>query len=134
MAERASASLRELIATYDEVDFELETADNETGYKNVIRVQERYQARLYDKVNQKQRSLPGLFDTAKEAAKYRALVMRDDLEPPPTKPRAPRGSKGSPPKPFAGPQLATFARSQLARACVRSCQGSNWCTKEAAAC
>ena len=107
MAEQQSASLRRRMAAYDSSEFVLETANNETGFKNVIKVKERYQARLYDKVKQTQRSLPGLFDTAEEAAKYRALVIRDEMTPPPTKPRAPRGSRGDasaacrPPVPLA---------------------------------
>ena len=118
MAEEQSASLRRTIAAYDSSEFVLETADNETGYKNVIKVKERYQARLYDKAKQTQRSLPGLFDTAEEAAKYRALVIRDDMTPPPTKPRAPRGSRGDasaacrPPVPLA---------CSLTRACACLC-------------
>ena len=111
MAEAASASLRALIATFDSADFVLETADNETGFKEVIKVKSRYQARVYlwsdEKQRKTQRSLPGLFDSAEEAAKYRALVIRDKLDPPPTKPRAPRGSRGDanaaccPPVPLA---------------------------------
>lgn len=129
MAEQQSASLRLNIAAYDSSEFVLETANNETGYKNVIKVKERYQARLYDKVKQTQRHLPGLFDTAEEAAKYRALVMRDQLVPPTTKPRAPRGSKGD-----ANATLppASPALSRVPARVVRS-QGPTWCAQEAAA-
>ena len=118
LADRRSKTNRERfislfnIAAYDSSEFVLETADNETGFKNVIKVKERYQARLYDKVKQTQRHLPGLFDTAEEAAKYRALVMRDELVPPTTKPRAPRGSKGDANATCRPPRL-------LSHACLR---------------
>ena len=46
MAEQQSASLRRRMAAYDSSEFVLETANNETGFKNVIKVKERYQAKV----------------------------------------------------------------------------------------
>ena len=114
--------MRALIAGYDRSEFVLEMADNETGYKNVIKAGGRFQARLHNKATGKQVGLPGLFDTAEEAAKYRALVIRDKLEPPPTKPRQPRGSKGTLFKPCAGPHLASLALSCACSCVLCSCQ------------
>ena len=94
--------MRALIAGYDRSEFVLEMADNETGYKNVIKAGGRFQARLHNKATGKQVGLPGLFDTAEEAAKYRALVIRDQLKPPPAMPRESHCSKCAPPKPHAG--------------------------------
>ena len=62
-----------------------------TGYTNVIKVKGKYQARLQVKATAErkryQHPLPGLFDTALEAAQYLAMVKRDfgaaGVQPPP---------------------------------------------------
>ena len=60
---------------------------SQTGYKNVIEIKGKYQARLQVKGDgrggerkRKQHSLPGLFDTALEAALYLAFVKQEIME------------------------------------------------------
>ena len=60
--------VRELIAGRDDDDLDLEVnPGTEIGYKNVIKVKGKYQARIYDEKEKRQRSLPGTFDTPKDA-------------------------------------------------------------------
>ena len=54
-----------------------------TGFKQIIKVGKQYQARLQVKGDgsggskkRKQHSLPGLFDTAEEAAEFRAWIKQ----------------------------------------------------------
>ena len=83
-----AASMRECIAHEDIDQLELETsAKSKTGYRNVIKVKNKYQARLQvpgdgrgGMRKRKQYSLPGLFDTAKEAAVLLAVIKRDMKE------------------------------------------------------
>ena len=74
-----------IVQTFKEQDvtgLELEESPySKTGYTNIIEVKGKYQARLQVKDDgtrkRRQYSLPGLFDTAKEAAQYLAIVKRD---------------------------------------------------------
>ena len=92
--------LRATISERDDADLDLEMKPgSETGYKNVIKVKGKYQARLYDEKEKRQRSLPGTFNTPEEAAKYRAVFKKNGFVLAPAKPRQPRGSKGVLPKP-----------------------------------
>ena len=70
---------------------------SETGFKNVIKVKNKYQARIYDEKEKRQRSLPGTFETPEEAAKYRAIFKKRGFVLAAAKPRQHRGSKGAPP-------------------------------------
>ena len=108
-----AAAIREAVAKENRADLQLErTPWGKTGFVNVVEVKGKYQARLQvpgdgrgGSVKRKQHPLPGLFDTAEEAAVWLAVVKRDMkahhngklFAPPkidkPHKPRAkPRGS------------------------------------------
>ena len=85
--------VRELIAGRDCDDLDLEVnPGTKIGYKNVIKVKGKYQARIYDEKEKRQRSLPGTFNTPEEAAKYRAVFKKNNFVLAPAKPRQPRGS------------------------------------------
>ena len=78
---------------------EPETAASITGYKNVIVVRRKwFQARVHvpakDGQPRRQLVLPGLFETALEAAQYRALMMKHDAPTPEPAPRRERGQGG----------------------------------------
>ena len=90
--------LRATVAERDSDDLDLElNPGSETGFKHVIKVKGKYQARIYDEKEKRQRSLPGTFDTAEEAAKYRAVFKKRGFVLAAAKPRQRRGSKGAPP-------------------------------------
>ena len=85
--------LRATLAERDCDDLDLEVnPSTEIGYKNVIKVKGKYQARIYDEKEKRQRSLPGTFNTPEEAAKYRAVFKKNGFVLAPAKPRQPRGS------------------------------------------
>ena len=79
-----AAEMRALVATENVADDELELAPlSKTGYKGVIEVGLKYQARIQvpgdgrgGTLKRRQYSVPGLFDTAKEAAIIRAAIMK----------------------------------------------------------
>ena len=83
-----AARARELFAITDRSNLvPQESVRSQTGYKNVIEVGGKYQARLQVKGDgrggerkRKQHSLPGLFDTALEAALYLAFVKQEIME------------------------------------------------------
>ena len=109
----------------DCADLVLELAPNtETGYKYVKKRGDKFQAFVYDEKEKRTRNLPMLYETAEKAAKARAFFIKMNLELPPPRPHAPRGSKGAPPKPdpaCASPRLPSHGL--LARG-VRSRCGS----------
>ena len=80
-----AAGVRQLFAATDCSNLvPQESVSSQTGYKNVIEVKGKYQARLQVKGDgrggerkRKQHSLPGLFHTALEAALYLAFVNVD---------------------------------------------------------
>ena len=98
-----------------------------TGYTNVIEVRGKYQARLQVKGDGQrkryQHPLPGLFDTALEAAQYLAMVKRDfgpgGVQPPPKqieqrKPRKkPQQAEPAQPARVATPLPLTVDQHQL---------------------
>jgi hypothetical protein len=45
-----------------------ESKASQTGYENVIEIKDKFQGQLWDKARRKQRAVPGLHDTAVEAA------------------------------------------------------------------
>ena len=71
-----AAAIREAVAKENRADLQLErTPWGKTGFVNVVEVKGKYQARLQvpgdgrgGSVKRKQHPLPGLFDTAEEAA------------------------------------------------------------------
>ena len=79
-----AAQMRELVATENITDDELQLAPlSKTGYVGVIEVGLKYQARVQvpgdgrgGSTKRRQYSVPGLFDTAKEAAIIRASIMK----------------------------------------------------------
>ena len=79
-----AAEMRALVATENVADDELELAPlSKTGYKGVVEVGLKYQARIQvpgdgrgGTLKRRQYSVPGLFDTAKEAAIIRAAIMK----------------------------------------------------------
>ena len=83
-----AARARELFAITDRSNLvPQESVRSQTGYKNVIEVGGKYQARLQVKGDgrggerkRKQHSLPGLFDTALEAVLYLAFVKQEIME------------------------------------------------------
>ena len=83
-----AAMARELLNTYNIEDDELQRAPlTATGFVGVIKVGDKYQARLQVRGDgrggtkkRKQHSLPGLFDTAKDAAISRAAVMKSMIQ------------------------------------------------------
>ena len=87
-----AAAVRQQVAEADKAGLVLEESPwSRTGYTNVIEVRGKYQARLQVKGDGQrkryQHPLPGLFDTALEAAQYLAIVKRDfgpgGVQPPP---------------------------------------------------
>ena len=80
--------LRATISERDSDDLDLElNPGSETGFKHVIKVKGKYQARIYDEKEKRQRSLPGTFETPKEAAKYRAIWKKNGFVLAAAKPR-----------------------------------------------
>ena len=83
-----AAATREFVARLDKTGLVLErNRYSTTGFTNVIKVKNKFQARLQVKGDgkggvrkRKQYSLPGLFDTAQEAAEMLALAKRDGLQ------------------------------------------------------
>ena len=78
----APAAVRQQVAGADKTGLVLEESRfSRTGYTNVIEVRGKYQARLQVKGDGQrkryQHPLPGLFDTALEAAQYLAILKRD---------------------------------------------------------
>ena len=79
-----AAEMRALVATENITDEELRLAPlSNTGYVGVIEVGLKYQARIQvpgdgrgGKAKRRQYSVPGLFDTAKEAAIMRAAIIK----------------------------------------------------------
>ena len=77
--------MREAVRTENRENLELErTPWNNTGFVNVIKVKNKFQARLQvpgegrgGSAKRKQHSLPGLFDTAEEAAVMLAIIKRE---------------------------------------------------------
>ena len=121
-----AAAIREAVAKENRADLQLErTPWGKTGFVNVVEVNGKYQARLQvpgdgrgGSVKRKQHPLPGLFDTAEEAAVWLAVVKRDmkahhngKLFAPPKidKPHKPRAKPAVPamasPVPLQPPQL-----------------------------
>ena len=115
-----AASIRQSFADFDESDkAAIELARNpysKTGYTNVIKVKNQYQARLQvagdgrgGTRKRKQYSLPGLFDTPKEAAEYLAMAKAYGLydicdeEGIPKKQNKQHKSRGTLPQPTATP-------------------------------
>ena len=115
-----AAAIRRQFAQFDEADkADVELARNpysNTGYTNVIKVKNKYQARLQvagdgkgGTRKRKQYSLPGLFDTPKEAAEYLAMAKAYGLydicdeEGIPKKQNKQHKSRGTPPQPAATP-------------------------------
>ena len=87
-----AAAVRQQVAGADKAGLAIEESRlSRTGYTNVIEVRGKYQARLQVKGSAErkryQHPLPGLFDTALEAAQYLAMVKRDfgpdGVQPPP---------------------------------------------------
>ena len=82
-----AAAVRQQLATMDTAGLVLQKSPySKTGFTNVIKVNGKYQARLQVKGDgpggvrkRKQYSLPGLFDTALEAAQYLAMIKRDGV-------------------------------------------------------
>ena len=110
-----AAAIREAVAKENRADLQLErTPWGKTGFVNVVEVKGKYQARLQvpgdgrgGSVKRKQHPLPGLFDTAEEAAVWLAVVKRDmkaqhngKLFAPPKidKPHKPRAKPAVPPQ------------------------------------
>ena len=80
-----AAEMRALVATENVADDELELAPlSKTGHDGVMEVGLKYQARIQvpgdgrggTKKRTRQYSVPGLFDTAKEAAIIRVLIIK----------------------------------------------------------
>ena len=97
-------AVRKQVAQADKTGLVLERSPySSTGFTNVIKVKNKYQARLQMKATAErkryQHPLPGLFDTAEEAAEYLAIVKRDfgpdGVEPPPrqNQPSKPRSNQ-----------------------------------------
>ena len=114
-----AAEMRALVATENITDEELRLAPlSNTGYVGVIEVGLKYQARIQvpgdgrgGKAKRRQYSVPGLFDTAKEAAIIRASIMKGMKEsnggrlfvpPKQDKQHKPRTVKTQPAVPAAG--------------------------------
>ena len=85
MPKGMAAAVREAVAKENRDDLQLErTPWGRTGFVNVVEVKGKYQARLQvpgdgraGSLKRKQHALPGLFDTAEEAAVWLAVVKRD---------------------------------------------------------
>ena len=84
MPKRMGAEMRELVMVEDRSQLQLERSVwNNTGFVNVIQVGNKYQARLQvpgdgrgGAKKRRQHSLPGLFDTAEDAAVMLAVIKR----------------------------------------------------------
>ena len=84
MPKRTSATVREAIMTEDRSKLDLKRSVwNDTGFVNVIKVGDKYQARLQvpgdgrgGTKKRRQHALPGLFDTAEDAAVMLAVIKR----------------------------------------------------------
>lgn len=84
-------AVRKQVAGADKAGLVLQKSPySATGFTNVIQVRNKFQARLQVKGDGQrkryQHPLPGLFDTAQEAAEYLAILKRDfggDMTPPP---------------------------------------------------
>ena len=84
MPKRMSATAREAIMTEDRSKLDLKRSVwNDTGFVNVIKVGDKYQARLQvpgdgrgGTKKRRQHALPGLFDTAEDAAVMLAVIKR----------------------------------------------------------
>ena len=84
MPKRMSATVREAIMTEDRSKLDLKRSVwNDTGFVNVIKVGDKYQARLQvpgdgrgGTKKRRQHALPGLFDTAEDAAVMLAVIKR----------------------------------------------------------
>ena len=124
--------IRDFVATLNPNHYDIETsAWSKTGYVNVIMVKGKYQARLQVKGDGRggvrkrgQYLLPGLFDTALEAATYLAFVKTQDKEwehgipPKQVADRKARSKKAPPaipttpvPQPLGAPLPTTMATS-----------------------
>ena len=72
------------VVTADDMAVELVRASNKSGFKDIIVAKPNgkkpYQARMWDKATQKQRALPGLYETAEQAARALAVAKRDGFE------------------------------------------------------
>ena len=119
-----AALARELVPTYDIAHNELQLAPlSATGYVGVINVKGKYQARIQvpgdgrgGTTKRRQHSLPGLFDTALDAAISRASIIKSmkesnaggKLEAPPKfnkvhKKRTPKAKQAATPQPRQQP-------------------------------
>ena len=123
-----AAAVRQQVARANKADLVLEKNPySSTGFTNVIKVRGKYQARLQVKGDGQrkryQHPLPGLFDTAQEAAEYLAIVKRDfgadGVTPPPrqiehrkprTKPLAAEPVATLLPQPVHTPMAVAMAR------------------------
>ena len=84
MPKRTSATVREAIMTEDRSKLDLKRSVwNDTGFVNVIKVGNKFQARLQvpgdgrgGTKKRRQHALPGLFDTAEDAAVMLAVIKR----------------------------------------------------------
>ena len=84
-----AAEMREAVDQENKEDLQLEKSPwSKTGFKNVIEIKGKYQARLQVPgdadgrsgiTKRKQHALPGLFNTAEDAAAMLAFVKRDML-------------------------------------------------------
>ena len=80
-----AAEMRAQMENEDVADLVLKRSPwSSTGFVNVIKVKQKFQARLQvpgdgrgGSKKRKQRALPGLFDTAEDAARYLALITRE---------------------------------------------------------
>ena len=134
-----AAVVREVISKENRDGLQLErTPWNKTGFVNVIEVKGRFQARLQvagdgrgGSTKRKQYALPGLFDTAEDAAVMLAVIKRDmkahtggKLVVPPkqNKPHKPRAKPAVPnlasPVPELPPQLKVATAVALPTAFV----------------
>ena len=145
MPKRMSATVREAIMTEDRSKLDLKRSVwNDTGFVNVIKVGDKYQARLQvpgdgrgGTKKRRQHALPGLFDTAEDAAVMLAVIKRGfenegdgKMHSPPKQnkqhksraklPKAPR------PLPMPEPAVGEVHRRPWQR--LRVCQCHSWCT------
>ena len=77
--------VRQQFAAMDKTGLEVQRNPySQTGFTNVIEVKGKFQARLHAKSSgirkRRQYSIPGLFETAQEAAEYLAMIKRDGLD------------------------------------------------------
>ena len=125
-----AAAVREAVGKENKEGLQLERSPwSKTGFKNVIEIKGKYQARLQvpgdgrgGTNKRKQHALPGLFDTAEDAAAALAMAKRDMLAaydgkviapPKQNKPHKPRNKLARPtmasPVPLQQPQLLLAA-------------------------